>query len=138
MKFANLTTSALVVSSIILSSEIAVAQTDIIYSYIGAAMSPGLTLGIHKNFVASVAASQNQQIVNGLFHPTENNFFNEGREQFEREIQMLLHQPLSSFDNLLKISPKLLQIQEKRSPDASPTISPRTTEQPAKSNQSKP
>ncbi|MBW4670034.1 MAG: hypothetical protein KME60_22140 [Cyanomargarita calcarea GSE-NOS-MK-12-04C] len=89
-------------------------------------------------FEAPVAASQNQQILNGLLHPTEDNFFKEGREQFEREIQMLLHQPPSSFDRLLKISPKLLQIQEERSPDASTTISPRTTERPAKSNQSNP
>jgi hypothetical protein len=89
-------------------------------------------------FETPVAASQNQQIVNGLLHPTENNFFKEGREQFEREIQMLLHQPPSTSLRLLKISPELLHIQEERSPDASNTISPRTTEQAAKSNQSNP
>jgi opacity protein-like surface antigen len=49
MKLATLTTSALVVASIILSSEIAIAQTGMTGNYIGAGVSAGLTHGIHNN-----------------------------------------------------------------------------------------
>lgn len=43
-------------------------------------------------------------VINGLYYPTgSQQFFNQGRQQFEKEIEILLKKRLSSPENLLKI-----------------------------------
>lgn len=66
-------------------------------------------------FVAPATASKRQQVINGLVHPRENDFFSQGRKQTQREIQILLQERRSP-DTLLKISPELLRIQRQLSP----------------------
>jgi hypothetical protein len=72
-----------------------------------------------------VAAAANQPDLNGAINPREPNFFIRGREQFEREIQLLLKRSHSSVDTPLQISPqqqRLIQEQfellENRKPGA--------------------
>ncbi|AFY47299.1 hypothetical protein Nos7524_1420 [Nostoc sp. PCC 7524] len=63
-----------------------------------------------------VAANETQPINVGAIHPREPNFFSRGREQFETEIQLLMMRSGKVTDNLLKVSPEIIQIQDKLSP----------------------
>ncbi|MBH8565722.1 hypothetical protein I8748_26710 [Nostoc sp. CENA67] len=53
--------------------------------------------------------------INSIY-PREPNFFTRGREEFEREIQLLLNRSPSTPEIPLKISPKQEQIQEQLAP----------------------
>jgi len=70
-----------------------------------------------------VAANDNSQITNGLI-PREPNFFQQGREQFERELQLLVKRSRTNQEDILKLSPNNSQIQEELSPLEKPQVAP--------------
>ncbi len=61
-------------------------------------------------------------------YPREPNFFTRGREQFEKEIQLLFNRRRSSRDTLLKISPEQQQLQEQLAPVEKPQVLPSDTD----------
>jgi hypothetical protein len=66
---------------------------------------------------AAEGTNSYQSVVNGILHQTqENDFFKQGREKFEREIQLLMQRSRSTPHQILKINPEVLQIQEMLSP----------------------
>ncbi len=70
-----------------------------------------------------VEAEDNSRITSGLI-PREPNFFQQGREQFEREIQLLVKRSRTNQEDILKVSPNNLQIQEELSPSEKPQVPP--------------
>lgn len=58
--------------------------------------------------------------INSIF-PREPNFFTRGREEFEKEIQILLNRSRSNSEIPLKIDPKQEQIQEQLAPLENPS-----------------
>ena len=58
-----------------------------------------------------VAANDYSRINSGLI-PRELNFFQQGREQFEREIQLLIKSSRTNQETILKVSPNSLPTQE--------------------------
>lgn len=72
---------------------------------------------------APVAANETQRVVNSGIYPREPNFFSRGREQFEREIQLLLNRNDASAESLLKISPDVQRLQERLAPRENPANS---------------
>ncbi|AFZ22756.1 hypothetical protein Cylst_0406 [Cylindrospermum stagnale PCC 7417] len=70
-----------------------------------------------------VAANEIQQVVNGGIYPREPNFFSRGREQFDREIQLLLDRNDAAADTLLKVSPEVQRLQERLAPREKPANS---------------
>ncbi|MBW4614368.1 MAG: hypothetical protein KME21_14065 [Desmonostoc vinosum HA7617-LM4] len=72
------------------------------------------------SLTTSVSANELQRTVDSSINPREPNFFSQGREQLEREIQLLLRRSRHSSDKPLKISPKQ-QIQEQLSPLENPS-----------------
>jgi hypothetical protein len=63
------------------------------------------------------AAKASQPVINGAINPREPNFFTRGREQFEKEIQLMLNRSRSALDTPLKINPQQQQrIQEQLAP----------------------
>lgn len=70
-----------------------------------------------------VAANDNSQITNSLI-PREPNFFQQGREQFERELQLLVKKSQTNQEDLLKVSPNNPPIQEELSPPEKPQVTP--------------
>ncbi|YAF94862.1 MAG: hypothetical protein AB3A66_20080 [Nodularia sp. CChRGM 3473] len=73
-----------------------------------------LTLTLLLVSLPVVATSQ--PVFNDAINPREPNFFTRGREQFEREIQLLLNKSRSPVDTPLKISPQQQLIQEQLAP----------------------
>ncbi|WGV28315.1 hypothetical protein [Halotia branconii] len=61
------------------------------------------------------------QVINGVLHQ-ESRFFRQGREEFEKEIQLLLRKSLNPPASLLKVHP--IKTQEQRSPNENPQIAP--------------
>lgn len=70
-----------------------------------------------------VAADDNSRITSGLI-PREPNFFQQGREQFEREIQLLVKKSQTNQEDILKVSPNNPLIQEELSPLEKPEVAP--------------
>lgn len=62
-----------------------------------------------------VVANENSQITSGLI-PREPNFFQQGREQFDKEIDLLLKINRQTQEPVLKVSPNQLPIQEQLLP----------------------
>ncbi|MCL1467529.1 hypothetical protein [Argonema galeatum] len=63
-----------------------------------------------------------QRVTNGLFRSSSEDFFREGRRQFEREVQILQDRRLSSEEPILKTDD--VRIQEQLSPLEMRNISP--------------
>ena len=74
-----------------------------------------LSLGVATSLVLSVPAvladpltpSQIQQVNSGLFRSNSQDFFEQGRRQLEREIEILLQQLLTSDKQILEIDEEL-------------------------------
>ncbi|MBD2451548.1 hypothetical protein H6G76_31415 [Nostoc sp. FACHB-152] len=62
-------------------------------------------------------------VINGISHPRESSFFREGRERFEKEIQILA-QRRSLSATILKIRLQKIERHEKRSPNNQPQALP--------------
>lgn len=62
-------------------------------------------------------------VINGILHPRESSFFREGRERFEKEIQILAQRRNLSA-TILKIRLEKIERQKKRSPNPQPQILP--------------
>ncbi|MBH8553997.1 hypothetical protein I8751_16795 [Nostocaceae cyanobacterium CENA357] len=80
---------------------------------------------------APISAIENPPALNdslNSIYPREPNFFTRGREQFEKEIQLLLNKRHSSPDTPLKISPEQQQIQEQLTPLEKPQVLPSDTD----------
>jgi hypothetical protein len=79
-----------------------------------------LILGIIFTLITPAVAEETnsyQSVINGVLHqPQENDFFKQGREQFSREIQLLMQRSRSTPHEILKINPEVLDIQEILSP----------------------
>lgn len=71
----------------------------------------------------SFAIAVPQQVTNGLYRSRSEDFFEEGRRQFEREINILLKRPLAKEEPVLDVSDEL-QIQERLSPLEIQNLSP--------------
>ncbi|MCG6136272.1 MAG: hypothetical protein MET45_16775 [Nostoc sp. LLA-1] len=64
-----------------------------------------------------LAAKASQPVINGAINPREPNFFTQGREEFEKEIHLLLNRSRSALDTPLKINLQQQQrIQEQLAP----------------------
>ncbi|MBD2388668.1 hypothetical protein [Cylindrospermum sp. FACHB-282] len=72
---------------------------------------------------APAGANEIQPVFNGGIYPREPNFFSQGREQFEREIQVLLHRNDENGKPLLKMSPDVQRLQERLTPGENPANS---------------
>ncbi|RCJ41963.1 hypothetical protein A6770_35630 [Nostoc minutum NIES-26] len=73
-------------------------------------------------FAVETAPTFNDSL--NAIYPREPNFFTRGREQFEKEIQLLLIIRRSSPDTPLKISPEQQQLQEQLAPLEKPQVLP--------------
>jgi hypothetical protein len=70
-----------------------------------------------------VAANDYSRINSGLI-PREPNFFQQGREQFEREIQLLIKSSRTNQETVLKVIPDNPNIQQQLSPLEKPQVVP--------------
>ncbi|HEY9803077.1 MAG TPA: hypothetical protein V6D25_22130 [Leptolyngbyaceae cyanobacterium] len=70
-----------------------------------------------------VAANDNSQITNSLI-PRQPNFFQQGREQFERELQLLIKRSRTNQETVLKVVPDKPNIQQQLSPLEQPQVVP--------------
>jgi hypothetical protein len=88
----------------------------------------GLAIGLVLLFVLPATASPSQSVINPVLHQQENDFFKQGREKFEREIQLLLQRSNSVPEDILKISPEIKPIQEQLAPqEKTPQVLRETT-----------
>lgn len=71
----------------------------------------------------SFAIAVPQRVTNGLYRSSSEDFFQEGRRQFEREINILLKRPLAKEEPVLDVSEEL-GIQERLSPLEIQNLSP--------------
>jgi hypothetical protein len=56
-------------------------------------------------FTTPITAQQvPQPVINGVLHPRESNFFREGREKLEKEIQLLLKRSIFPPEDPLKVN----------------------------------
>jgi cell fate regulator YaaT (PSP1 superfamily) len=74
------------------------------------ATTAGISL-IALLLTSPVAANDYSRINNGLI-PREPNFVQQGREQFEREIQVLIKKGQNNQEPVLKITPNIVRTQE--------------------------
>lgn len=79
-----------------------------------------LTLPVAANDNSQI---NNSQITNSLI-PREPNFFQQGREQFERELQLLIKRSQTNQETVLKVIPDKPQIQQELSPLEKPQVVP--------------
>jgi hypothetical protein len=75
-----------------------------------------LATGFIFFLVVPVRAKDSQQVINATLHQQENDFFKQGREKIEREIQLLLQRSHSFPENVLEIKPDAQPIQEQLAP----------------------
>ena len=69
-----------------------------------------IVMGILTAWAAKAEDNFNFNVLNGLFTPTESErFFQAGREDFEREVEMFNHPERYLSDDLLKINPELIE-----------------------------
>ncbi len=71
----------------------------------------------------SFAIAVPQRVTNGLYRSSSEDFFQEGRRQFEREINILLKRPLAKEEPVLDVSDEL-PVQERLSPLEIQNLSP--------------
>ncbi|MBD2504312.1 hypothetical protein [Anabaena azotica] len=86
------------------------------------ATTVGISLGTLL-LTSPVAANDNSQINNSLI-PREPNFFQQGREQFERELQLLIKSSRTNQETVLKVVPDKPNIQQQLSPLEKPQVVP--------------
>lgn len=100
----------------------------IILYRIFSSMTVATTLGMTILSTATpISAIESPPTINdslNSIYPREPNFFTRGREQFEKEIQLLLNKKRSSPDTPLKISPEPQQLQEQLAPLEKPQVLP--------------
>lgn len=103
----------------------------ILYSkFSGVSIATMLSMTV-LSLTVPVFAIENPPVFNNSLnsiYPREPNFFTRGREQFEKEIQLLLNKKRSSPDTPLKISPEQQQLQEQLAPLEKPQVVPSDTD----------
>ena len=69
-----------------------------------------LFMGIFSVVAVKAEENFNFDMLNGLFTPTQSErFFQKGREDFEREVNLFTHSEKHFSDDLLQIDPKLIE-----------------------------
>lgn len=69
-----------------------------------------IVIGLLAVFAAKAESNLNFDALNGLFTPTQSErFFQAGRADFEREVEIFNHPELYLRDDLLQIDPELIE-----------------------------
>ncbi|BAZ05195.1 hypothetical protein [Calothrix sp. NIES-3974] len=75
-----------------------------------------LTLFFVLLFGLPAQAQYPQEVINPILRPQENDFFQQGKQKFEQEIQLLLRKKDSPAEQILNVNPDIKPIQEQLAP----------------------